>query len=232
MVYLGACDCEQGCVGVCQPATTEPLLGARGAEAFRPSPQGIHVDHDPGMTGALVPPDPPLSDGVIRLRRFDVGDVDQIADACADPSIQRFLPLPHPYGRLDAEAYIARTVVDWAEGTKAAFAIVGDDDPNELLGAINVAVAGAVGNSGYWIAPAARRRGVATRALTMLTRWAMAELELGVVILEIRPENEASQAVARAAGFHEAGRLDVNTATGKTGGLIFSRIAGTDPASD
>ena len=27
------------------------------------------------------------------------------------------------------------------------------------------------------------------------------------------------------AGYHEAGRLDVNVATGKKGGLIFSRLA-------
>ncbi len=51
---------------------------------------------------------------------------------------------------------------------------------------------------------------------------------LGVVILEIREENTSSISVAEAAGFHRAGRLDVNTATGKRGGLIFSRLA-ADP---
>ena len=101
-----------------------------------------------------------------------------------------------------------------------------DFDDTRLLGAINVAVVGAAGNSGYWVAPAARGHQVARRALRLLTDWAFAELDLGVIILEIRAENPASMAVAIACGYHEAGRLDVNLATGTKGGLIFSRLAG------
>ena len=39
-----------------------------------------------------------------------------------------------------------------------------DFDDTRLLGAINVAVVGAAGNSGYWVAPAARGHQVARRA--------------------------------------------------------------------
>lgn len=179
------------------------------------------------MAPDLLPPDPPLGDGVIRLRPLVPGDVDALTRSGNDPEVQRFIPVPRPYRRADGEAYVARTIREWAEGTKAAFAIVeGTDD--ELVGVINVALSGAVGNSGYWVAPGARGRGVARRALTLVTEWAFSALGLGVILLEIRPENAGSRRVAEAAGYHEAGRIDVNTATGKKGGLIYTRLA-SDP---
>ncbi len=173
---------------------------------------------------SLPLPDPPLSDGVVALRSWLAADIDQLVEACADPVIHQFIPIPDPYTRADAEAYVARTQRQWADGSKAAFAIVAADDPARLLGAINVAVFETVGNSAYWVAPWARRQGVATRALQLVTRWAEPTLGLGVILLEIRPENVASMAVARAAGYHDAGRVDVNTATGKKGGRIFTRL--------
>lgn len=173
----------------------------------------------------LRPPDPPLSDGVVTLVPFSDAHVDAVCAACQDEWIQRFIPIPRPYTRADAEDYVARTRRDWEAGTKAAFAVVDAHDPSVLLGAINVAIAGAAGNSGYWVAPAARGRRVATRALRLVADWALTRLGLGVVILEIRPENTRSQRVAEAAGFHRAGTIDVNDVTGEQGGLIYSRLA-------
>jgi RimJ/RimL family protein N-acetyltransferase len=184
------------------------------------------LSEDAGMTGgALHPPDPPLTDGVVTLRPFSDADVEQITASCQDPEIQRFIPIPRPYQRADAEAYVRRTERQWAEGTKAAFAIVDASDLRMLLGAINVAINGAVGNSGYWVAPWARGRGIAGRALRLLTDWAFASVGLGVILLEIRPENAASIAVATRSGYHRAGEIDVNVETGEHNGLIFSRLA-------
>lgn len=175
--------------------------------------------------GTLTPPDPPLTDGVVLLRPWVDGDVEQIFAACQDPAIQKFIPIPKPYTRADAEAYVARTKRQWADGSKAAFAIVDPKDDTVLLGAINVAIFDTVGNSGYWVSPAARHRGVATSALRLLTEWALHHLELGVVILEIRPDNDASLRVAASVGFHESGHLAVNTDMGKKGGLLLTRLA-------
>ncbi len=172
------------------------------------------------------PPTPALTDGVVTLRPWRADDLDQLVAACQDPAIARFIPIPVPYTVADGRAYLERTSREWASGAKAAFAIVAADDDTRLLGAINVAIVGAAGNSGYWVAPAARGHQVARRALRLLTDWAFAELDLGVIILEIRAENPASMAVAIACDYREAGRLDVNLATGTKGGLIFSRLAG------
>lgn len=173
----------------------------------------------------LEPPDPPLTDGLVALRPFDDRDAEPIFAACQDDTLQRFIPIPRPYQRTDAEEYIDRTRDDWRQGAKAAFAIVDGRDPDRLMGAINVAIAGSAGNSGYWVCPECRGQGVATRALRLLTAWAFDTVGLGVIILEIRPENEGSIRVATAAGYHQAGRIDVNSQTGEEGGLIFSRLA-------
>ncbi len=175
----------------------------------------------------LVPPDPALSDELVRLRPLVAADADAITDACQDDDIARFIPIPHPYRRQDAVDYIARTERDWRSATKAAFAVVAVDDPapGVLLGVINLAVSASTGNSAYWITPACRGLGLAGHALGLIARWAFDDIGLAVVLLEIREENLASRAVAASAGFHRAGRIDVNTVTGKTGGLIYSRLA-------
>lgn len=177
----------------------------------------------------LVPPDPPLTDGVVLLRPWEDADVDALVAACQDAEIRRFIPVPTPYGVEQAMQYVERTRRQWTDGSKAAFAIVEPDDPTQLLGAINVALFAAIGNSGYWVAPEARGRGVAGRSLRLLSAWVLHELDVGVMLLEIRPENERSRAVATAAGFHESGHLDVNMMPGKEGALLFTRLAADPP---
>ena len=57
--------------------------------------------------------------------------------------------------------------------------------------------------AGYWVAADARRDGVATRAVDLLTEHAFGVLSVAYVELAIAPENEASLALARRAGFSE-----------------------------
>lgn len=60
---------------------------------------------------------------------------------------------------------------------------------------------------GYWLAPEARGRGVATQAVRVLARWAFAELGLARLELTCSPDNEASQHVAGRCGFSREGLL-------------------------
>jgi RimJ/RimL family protein N-acetyltransferase len=57
---------------------------------------------------------------------------------------------------------------------------------------------------GYWVAPWARGRGVATRSLRLATRWAIVERGAERVQLRADVDNAASRIVAERAGF----RLD------------------------
>jgi RimJ/RimL family protein N-acetyltransferase len=178
---------------------------------------------------ALEPPDPPLADAVIALRPVDRADIDQITAACQDERIQRFIPVPRPYTPADAADYVARAERQWASGEKAAFTITDVGDPTAVLGVISLSLVDATGNCGYWIAPDQRGRGVARRALSLVTDCAIAAHQHAVILLEINEHTPASREVARAVGDHQAGRIDVNTVTGKRGGLIFSRLVSDVP---
>ena len=142
-----------------------------------------------------------LSDGVVTLRRFRAGDAPAVARACDDAESARFLPgLPSPYTEEDARRYLEGCERLWAEGARFPFAIV-DARSGDLLGAIDVRPGGGGSDVGYWVAPWARGRGVATRALRLAVRHAFGTLGADALELETHLDNVASQRVAEAAGF-------------------------------
>ena len=162
------------------------------------------------MSGMLRHPDPPLSDGVITLRAKGRDDVDTLVAICQDPEISRWTRVPSPYTREDAEGWIAASeldrqverAIDWlvedAEGEVVASIAVQDIRADEGIGEI-----------GYWVAAAARGRGIATRAVRLATEWALRDLGLETLELMTHQDNVASQGVARAAGFTETSETNV-----------------------
>jgi RimJ/RimL family protein N-acetyltransferase len=63
-------------------------------------------------------------------------------------------------------------------------------------------------NVGYWVAADQRGHGLATEAVTKLSRWAFAaNLNLARLSLYTMPGNEPSQKVAEHAGFRREGLL-------------------------
>jgi RimJ/RimL family protein N-acetyltransferase len=146
-----------------------------------------------------------LSDGIVTLRSWRSSDAPAVFAACQDPLIARFVPIPQPYELGDAQAFVERRPADLFDGDEAGFAIV-DATTDELLGAI--ALHGPFGHRamfGYWLAPAARGRGVATRALRLIVDWTLATTE--VIRLEVYTDvaNDASGRVAERAGFEREG---------------------------
>ncbi len=174
-----------------------------------------------------------LTDGVVLLRPPTEADVDQITAACQDPRLQRFLPVPRPYHRADAESYVAASRRAWADGRKAAFAIVDPADPAHVWGMISMSIAGPCGNCGYWTVPAVRGWGLARRALLLVCEWGFTERGLAIVLAEINPENDSSAQVARAAGFHRSHEIPVDPAspTGETERVLYLRLV-SDPPPD
>jgi RimJ/RimL family protein N-acetyltransferase len=155
----------------------------------------------------LRPPDPPLSDGVVALRMLREDDVPSMVSHCRDPEMQRWTTVPSPYEREDAYAWIERSRAQWASGESAVFAVA-LPDADGYLGGIDVRSGPwPVGEIGYGIRREARGRGVATRALRLLARWALDELGLVRLQLVTDVENVASQRVAERAGFTREGVL-------------------------
>ena len=159
----------------------------------------------------ISPPSPPLSDGVVALRPWGVdGDVSAVARACRDPEIARWLDhVPQPYSDADARAYVEHTRASWKDGTSSCFAIT-EVGSGEAIGSISVrwhAPEDGVGEVGYWVSREARGRGAATRALRLVSRWALGDV--GAQRLELRADelNEPSNRVAERAGFRREGVL-------------------------
>ncbi len=58
----------------------------------------------------------------LTLRPYEISDIDDVFEYARDCEFGRFLPVPIPYARSDAEEYVARQVqTDWSRA--AAFAI-------------------------------------------------------------------------------------------------------------
>jgi RimJ/RimL family protein N-acetyltransferase len=153
-------------------------------------------------------PDPPLADDELRLRPWSLGDVPTVTAACQDPEISRWTVVPHEYTAEHATEFIATRESDRMAGTEIAFAVV--DHGGALLGAIgmsNFDWNDHKAEIGYWMERMARGRGFGTRALQLLSRWAIEGLGLERVELLANPANAASQRVAARAGFTREGLL-------------------------
>jgi ribosomal-protein-alanine N-acetyltransferase len=149
--------------------------------------------------------DSTLTDGVVTLRQWRADDAPAVAAACQDPLIARFVPIPQPYGEDDARAFIEMRRRDWDVDDEQGFAIV-EASTDELLGAISRH--GPFGHRamfGYWLAPHARGRGVATRALRLITDWTLATTDVIRLDLYTDVDNDASGRVAMRAGFSREG---------------------------
>jgi RimJ/RimL family protein N-acetyltransferase len=152
---------------------------------------------------------PTLRDGNLVLRPKRPEDVDAITAACQDPEIPRWTFVPSPYTRADAEAFLARSAEEEAAGTAADFLAV-DAPDGELLGSFSVMEIGrepGYGEIGYWVAAAARGRGIATRGVLLLAGWAREELGLTRIDVLPHKDNAASRRVAEKAGFTDTGEL-------------------------
>jgi RimJ/RimL family protein N-acetyltransferase/nitrite reductase/ring-hydroxylating ferredoxin subunit len=159
------------------------------------------------MAEKLSPPNPPLSDGVISLRPFRAEDAQDITAACQDPAIQRWIPvIPVPYTDADARRFILMTLQAWHDGTGSEFAIA-DAGSDRYLGSVGLHLGPNPRRHaiGYMVVPEARGRGVATRAVRLVTRWAFEKLAIERLALWTLPGNVASQAVAEKAGFRYEG---------------------------
>jgi RimJ/RimL family protein N-acetyltransferase len=150
--------------------------------------------------------DTTLSDGIVTLRMWRPSDAPAVLAACQDPLIARFVPIPQPYGEDEARGFIEMIRRDWKRGgDEQGFAIV-DASTDALLGSISRH--GPLGHRatfGYWLAPDARGRGVATRALQLIVEWTLATTEVMRLDLYTDLDNDASGRVAQRAGFEREG---------------------------
>jgi RimJ/RimL family protein N-acetyltransferase len=180
-------------------------------------------------------PDPQLADELVLLRPWTADDVPDKLMAFADPSVLRF-SWPHTtqYTEGDAFTYLADQELARVRGEEVAFAFAEPGDPKVVLGGGSVyAVDLDQGRAavGFWLAPASRGRGIATRASRLMAGWAFEELDIARVELTCGPDNEASQRVAVRCGFVREGVLRSHTPFkgGRRDTVVFSLLPGDLP---
>jgi RimJ/RimL family protein N-acetyltransferase len=156
-------------------------------------------------------PAPPLADEVVALRPWTEADVPEKLMVFADPTVQRFYwDQAHPYTEADARAFFSEQEEARRLGVELNFAFVEPGDRDSILGGgciYEVDLEKRRAAVGYWLVPEARGRGLATRAVWLMARWAFEELATVRLELTCAPDNEASQRVAERSGFAREGVL-------------------------
>ena len=151
----------------------------------------------------------PFVEGDIRLEPLAPEHADAMDAIAREDGVARFtripVPIPDGFGALWLERYLRGR----EEGTNAGFAIV-DTGTGEFLGFIalvKLELEIQEAEAGYIVASRARGKGVATRALRLLTAWAFDEYPLERIELLMSADNVGSELVAQRCGYTREGVL-------------------------
>lgn len=145
---------------------------------------------------------PVLTDDVVTLRAATEADVDPAYRLCQDPEMQQWTTIPVPYLREHAVNFLTQLIPNgWRENTLWGWVIEYD---GQYVGTIDLHDGeGGVGEVGFAVSPEVRGKGVMTRALKLVVRYAFDELGWKRVIWRAFVGNLGSRKVAWKAGFHD-----------------------------
>lgn len=148
-----------------------------------------------------------LTDGRLHLRLPDERDVPAVTEACQDPEIARWVPVPVPYETSHAQEWVAARAERWADAEtgEMTFAVT-DAADGRLLAVVGLhARDPGMREIGYWTAPWARGRGVMTDAARLVCRFGFDVLGLTRIEWWAGVGNEASWRVVEKLGFQREG---------------------------
>jgi RimJ/RimL family protein N-acetyltransferase len=150
-------------------------------------------------------------DGLV-LRTWRRTDLDPMTRLLADPESRRWSPPIHVRGDDWIAERLTRAVRSAEDDDPTTFVIAASDDPDGALGSIDFRrdlpiPPFSVVDVGYNLLPEARGRGIAGRALRLLSGWVLSPqgMDLERVQLDHAVENHASCRTADRAGFTREG---------------------------
>lgn len=151
-----------------------------------------------------------LSDGIVSLDFFTPSDALVLREADGDAEHRARFEFPEDF--VPSLQHSKRAIARWQEermaGTRFAFAVRGVAN-GELLGGCELRPLGdGAANLSYWTYPRHRRRGVASRAVSLACGVARTEFRFRVVQIVADPDNIGSREVAARNGFNVAGEQD------------------------
>jgi RimJ/RimL family protein N-acetyltransferase len=176
-------------------------------------------------------PQPVLAAGSgLLLRPWKPDDAPAFLAAYQDPEIRHW-HTRQPRTEDQVRTWFDQYRQNWLQETGASWAVTHDSD--EVIGRIaigNVNLDDGVCGCAYWVVPAARGMGVASRALTTLSAWALDEARFHRLYLDHSTRNQASCRVATTAGFRLEGtkRSDAIHSDGRHDMHLHARIRGDE----
>lgn len=152
---------------------------------------------------------PSLADEQVVLRCWNEADVPQQMNAFRDPVFLTYSDW-QPVSNDEARQRLHEQEQSRVRGEQINFAVVERDNSRLLLGGASlnwISEKDRRASLGYWLAPPARGRGVASRSVRLIARWAFDTLHLARLEITCGPDNFGSQSVARRCGFSLEGLL-------------------------
>ena len=143
----------------------------------------------------------------LALRAMVPADAARVAALAGDIRVAGRLALvPSPWPVADAEAWIASHPA-WRAGGEAFHFAVCEAGSDTMIASVSLDAMEDLGPSGrqydlgYWVAPDAWGRGLATRAASAVRDWAFGVLKAGRLTSSCLADNPASQRVLEKTGF-------------------------------
>ena len=176
-----------------------------------------------------------LTDGVIRLVTISEQHLDGLAALLTDPDVVRNTRVPEPWETGFEHRWLEAYHTGAEDGTRDGFAIE-DAETGAFLGIAGLVAIERDENQaeiGYIVAREARGRGIAQRALRLVTDYALGEVALDRVQLLIDSENTPSLRVAERCGYVREGvARSLYVKPGRRADMVvYSRLPGDGETS-
>ena len=141
----------------------------------------------------------------LLLRPFSLEDADDISQYAEDPEWARFLPVPQPYTRLDAEEFVARRVLVSWEADPAWVMVLGD----RVIGVVDlhINITHEITELGYGMDPAHWGKGLMPEATQAIVDWCFTKRQLAKVYARVNVRNARSLRVVEKLGMTREGVL-------------------------
>ena len=182
----------------------------------------------PDAVSSLNYPSPELIDGLTLLRPWALSDLACIEEASTDARIPEGTTVPAVYDPEGGRAFIERqwSRLNNGEGLSLAIASSVSSAAVGLIVLMLRPQAGVVG-VGYWVVPSQRGHGHASRAVRLVSQWALSDAGLARVEAWVEPDNTASRHVLTTSGFELEGTLRsfLSFGTRRADAMVFARVA-------
>jgi RimJ/RimL family protein N-acetyltransferase len=184
--------------------------------------------YDGRVVNAIPYPTPPLTGPEFALRPFrpaDFAAARKLDERAGEPGWVEALPEQDGAGMAEAfeEHRLAGSLLQL---------VIAEPASGAYLGEFSLAIVEpGIAELGCAIVPAARRRGIATAALRLVSGWALETLELRRLQVTVDPRNTPALRVAERAGYRREGVLRAYREEGgrRMDAVLLSRIAGDPP---